>query len=465
MAASSATALMAAGLGHVAGAQEADAETEGGGERALEQIVVTGTATGRSQIESAVAVTNVSYETIAQFQPTSEAELFRLLPGIQVSGTVGPGGNSNIAVRGLPVATGGAPFVQIQEDGLPTVLFGDIQFGNNDYWTNFDSTVSSVEALRGGSSGTFASQAPGAVINYISRTGEEEGGFAKLTSGLGFDEQQIDFRIGGPVSDTVRYHVGGYFRTGEGPLDSGFRVTDSIQIKGNITKEFSDGSGFFRANLKFADTQEPNYTGAPFFFDDDGSSVSDFDNSFPGFDGLDDSAYSALNQNMLVYEADGFRRVDLDGITTEQFAIGFEFDRDLGDFFTVNNKFRWSDISGAFANPFFGVARTDSVIGSQLSINGDPYATVAEIRYANGPRAGEVFTDTYLDNNAIFRTDVPDLGSYVNDLRVSGEFDTGLGYLTALAGFFYMDQTIAANWKVNRGVREVSGSTAAALDL
>ncbi len=460
LAASSAAALMAIGLASGASAQDTDDD----GERALDRLVVTGTATQRSQIESAVAVTSVDAAVIDQFQPTSEAELFRLLPGIQVSGTVGPGGNSNIAVRGLPVATGGAPFVQIQEDGLPTVLFGDIQFGNNDYWTNFDATVQSVDALRGGTAGTFASQAPGAVINYISRTGLEEGGSVKLTTGIGFDEQQIDFRIGGPLSDTIRYHVGGYFRTGEGPLDSGFNVTESVQLKGNITKDFDDGSGFIRFNAKVADTQEPNYTGAPFTFGSGGETISDFDD-FPGFDWRDQSAYSANSQNMLVYTENGFERVDLDGITTEQLALGFEFERSLNDTFTVNNKFRWSDISGAFANPFFGVTRTDSVIGSDLSINGEAYATVAEIRYANGPRAGEVFTDTYLDNNAIFRTDVEDLSNYVNDLQVRGDFDTELGQITALVGYFYMDQNIATNWKVNRGNREVSGNNAAALDL
>ena len=99
----------------------------------FETIVVTGTVGGRTQIESAVAVTSIDDEVIQNFKPNSEVELFRLIPGIQANGGNGPGGNANIAVRGLPVATGGSPFVQIQEDGLPTVLFGDMQFGNNDY--------------------------------------------------------------------------------------------------------------------------------------------------------------------------------------------------------------------------------------------------------------------------------------------------------------------------------------------
>ena len=70
-------------------------------------------------------------------------------------------------MRGLPVATGGATFVQLQEDGLPTVLYGDIQFGNNDYWTKSNPTDTRVEDLRGGTAATLASQAPGAVVNYI----------------------------------------------------------------------------------------------------------------------------------------------------------------------------------------------------------------------------------------------------------------------------------------------------------
>lgn len=453
--------MSAASLVLTAGASTALAQDSN---QVLDEIVVTGTATGKSQIESAVAVTQVSGDIIEEFQPISEADLFRLLPGIQTAGTAGPGGNANIAVRGLPVATGGAPFVQIQEDGLPTVLFGDIQFGNNDYWTNFDATTRAVEALRGGTAGTFASQAPGAVINYISRTGEEEGGMVRLKTGIGFDEKQVDFRLGGALSDTVRYHVGGYFRNGEGPLESGFDVINSLQIKGNVTKDFSDGSGFFRANVKFADTQEPNYTGAPYNFSTGGNNPGGED-QFQGFDGLEQSAYSALNQNMLVLEPSGFERIELDGITTKQLAIGFEFDKDLNDQFSVNNKFRWQDMEGAFANAFFNVARTDGLVGSTLSINGNPYATVAEVRYANGPNAGMVFNDTYYDNNAVFRTDVDDIGSIVNDLQLTGNFDTGAGSLTAVAGFFYMDQTIAAEWKVNRGNREVSGDNAALLDL
>ena len=195
------TAIMGLSINAYAADEEAKPD-----DNAFEQIVVTGSVGGRTQIESAIAVTSIDDEVIQNFKPNSEVELFRLIPGIQANGGNGPGGNANIAVRGLPVATGGSPFVQIQEDGLPTVLFGDMQFGNNDYWTRFDASTARVESVRGGTATTFASQAPGAIINYISHTGEVEGGYVGLSTGIGYDEKRVDFRYGGSASDSVLYH-------------------------------------------------------------------------------------------------------------------------------------------------------------------------------------------------------------------------------------------------------------------
>ena len=172
----------------------------------LDEIVVTASGRDKTQLNSSVSVTSINSQLIEDFKPSSESELYRMIPGIQVAGTAGPGGNSNIAVRGLPVATGGSPFVQIQEDGLPTVLFGDIQFGNNDYWTRFDASVANIEGVRGGSAATYASQAPGAVLNYISHTGEKEGGYIQLNKGVGYSETKVDFRYGGSINDTLTYH-------------------------------------------------------------------------------------------------------------------------------------------------------------------------------------------------------------------------------------------------------------------
>jgi outer membrane receptor protein involved in Fe transport len=62
----------------------------------------------------------------------------------------------------------------IQEDGLPVMQFGDIAFGTQDQFTRFDSFVSRVEALRGGSASVFASNSPAGIINFITKTGEKK---------------------------------------------------------------------------------------------------------------------------------------------------------------------------------------------------------------------------------------------------------------------------------------------------
>jgi outer membrane receptor protein involved in Fe transport len=421
----------------------------------LEIVVVTASGGNRTQINSSVSVTTIGAQAIADFKPSSESELLRMIPGIQVSGTAGPGGNSNIAVRGLPVATGGSPFVQLQEDGLPTVLFGDIQFGNNDYWTRFDASVANVEGVRGGSASTYASQAPGAVINYISNTGTQRGGYVQWNTGLGFSENKIDFRYGSPIDDNTRFHIGGYYKKGRGPLDPGYDVSDSFQIKGNLTRDFADNKGYIRLFFKVADTQEPNYTGSPALATVTATEVSNIE-PFPGFDGRRSSNYSSLNQTMLIVNREGvLERVDIDGITTQAASIGGQVRYNLTDNITVDNNLRLTQMSGGFAAPFLNVTTTASVLGN----------SGRTLRYASGPRAGQLFTDRYVDNNVNVRTNIRDIGSFANDFKLTGNYDTGFGDVTARVGYFYMKQDIAMDWHVNKSLREVSGNNPSQLDL
>ena len=55
------------------------------------------------------------------------------VPGICArSRPVASESNANITVRGVPLSAGGSRYVQMQEDGLPVLLFGDIAFGTAD---------------------------------------------------------------------------------------------------------------------------------------------------------------------------------------------------------------------------------------------------------------------------------------------------------------------------------------------
>jgi outer membrane receptor protein involved in Fe transport len=427
----------------------------------ITEVVITASGGAKAKMKSSVSITTISAEQIADFTPRSEAEVFRLIPGIQAQDTAGPGGNSNISVRGIPVVTGGSEFVQLQEDGLPTVLFGDMNFGNNDYWTRYDSSVQRIEAVRGGGASTFASQAPGAVINYISDTGQKEGGSIALSKALGFNENKLDFSYGGPLSETLRFHIGGFLKNGNGPTHIGYNAEQGYQFKGNITKTLDGGKGYLRFNFKLLDDKEPTYTSAPSLATVSGNEITGF-SVFPGYDARKNSNQSIYNQSFQILNSDGtLSTVPMEGIHVKSQSFGGEFHYDVSESLSINDAMRWTEQSGAFRTQFVNVTTAESVIGS--TVNG---YTVGSIVYANGPNKGKVFTGTYLNNNPNIDTDMNDMGSFVNDLVLTSKFTLGKqGHVTAKAGYFYMRQSINQDWHVNSQYNELSGNNPAQLDL
>ncbi|NMN85739.1 MULTISPECIES: TonB-dependent receptor domain-containing protein [unclassified Novosphingobium] len=411
-------------------------------------IVVTAAAGGKSAQLSSISVSQINQEAVANFTPRSQAEVLRTIPGLNVQDTAGPGGNANIGVRGIPVSTGGSEYVGLQEDGLPVTLFGDIQFGNNDYWVRFDNNVNRVEAVRGGSASTFSSQAPGAVINYVSKTGERDGGEIGLSQALNYRETRVDFDYGGHLSDSVRFHLGGYAIDGNGPTHLPYKAQSGYQIKGNITKDFDDGKGYIRFNFKRLDDKEPTFTSMPSLVTLSGNKIT----GYSTFDGVDARKYASTgiyNQNFQILDANGnVRTVAMEGIHPVATALGGEFHYEFTPAFTVTDKARWTSMSGTFANQWTGEATTASVAGS------------GTLRYAAGPNAGQVYTGRFVSNSAQAYVDMKDVGSLVNDLTFSGKFDVGdNAKIKANAGWFHMRQTIAMDWRINNVTQSLNGSS------
>ena len=424
-----------------------------------EDIVVTAAAGDKSRFRSSISVSQVSQESIQNFTPRSEAEVLRSIPGLQPSDTAGPGGNANIGVRGIPVSTGGSEYVALQEDGLPVTLFGDIQFGNNDYWLRFDQNVERVEAVRGGSASTFASQAPGAVVNYISKTGDKEGGAIALSKGLGFRESRVDFDYGGPITDTLRFHVGGYAREGGGPTNEDYNVLRGYQVKANLTKDLGE-KGYIRLFFKRLDEHAPTNTTMPSLVTIKGDKITGF-KPLPTFDARDGSTYSIYNRAFQYVDRNGqLDTARMNGIHPKVTSVGGQFHYALSDMLTVDNNFRYTDMSGSFVTQFLNVATTTSVLGS--TVNG---ATVGSIRYAVGPDKGQAYTGAYLNNNPNINTQMTDMGSIANNLALTGKFDLGAGKVTVQAGWFHMSQNIAQVWQVNRQYSALDGENPAPLNL
>ena len=433
-------------------APAADAATSGD---TLEEVVVTASAGDKSKLNTSTSISSITTEQIQNFDATSTAELYRLIPGIQVAGTQGDGGNSNIGVRGLRTPTGGSPFVQVQEDGLPTVLFGDIQFGNNDYWTHPMPTDERIEAIRGGTASTLASQAIGAVLNHISYTGRNEGGYVELEKGLGYDYTKFNFRLGGHLNDTTYYNLGGYYDVGRGIQNADYNVSNSYAVKGNITRELDGGKGYVRLLFKAADTQEPSYNGCVSSASKSGNSVGGLGPS-PWCDGRNQAAgYSALNGSALFPDVSGnLARQPLNGILTHEHWVQMQTHYDYGNGLTIDDNARIARMGGQFNVQFYGAGPTAGAIGAGESLI-----------YANGPKAGQLFTDPYVSSSASVHTNMNHMDHIANDLSGTFKTESGAAKIDLKLGYLYYSQRIAEDWHSNSSINEAHGSTPAELDL
>ncbi len=426
-------------IGSAAQAQEIDT-----GSQQLEEIVVTGVARqGVTKLEASVSVSSIDDSQIEKLAPRSTAEIFRGLPGIRAESS-GGGGNANITIRGIPLATGGSKYTQIHEDGLPVLEFGDINFGNTDNFIRADRTIARIESVRGGSASTVASNSPGGIINMISKTGGEgAGGSVGLSVGLDYEEFRTDFEYGGSLNGNWDYHVGGFYRSGEGVRETGFDGDQGGQIKANITREFE--GGYFRGYLKLIDDSVTTYLPAPVTVDGGGSysPVPGFDASsealHPGDDGL---PYYDVNGNI-----QGGRSIE-DGIETEVTAVGFEFQNEFSNGLRLTNKFRTSSIEGGFISPFTdGFAGGTAPIGVKgLSLCGAASISGMAVDCSAGVTALVDGAPANLNQlgftNLQFDTSFDDLGLTVNDLRLAWENDS----VSLSGGLYISDQTIKTSW-------------------
>ena len=424
------------------------------------EIVVTAVARGQNVLDSSVSVSSIDSEALVDLAPRSSAELIRQIPGIR-SESSGGDGNANIAVRGLPVASGGAKFLQLQEDGLPILEFGDITFGNADIFLRTDYSVARVEAVRGGSASTFASNSPGGVINFISKTGTREGGSLGLTAGLDYREFRADFDYGGSIDDNTDFHIGGFSHIGDGPRDVGYDGSRGGQIKANITRNFANG--YVRVYGKYLNDHSVAYLPNPVFV-----TGSDADPTYTSIANFSINSNSLHSRNFrpitTLDQANQVQTYNIDeGMHPKVLAGGFEAEFDVGGF-TVTNRFRYADISGAFVSPFPG-----SVTGAQAAADaiGGPRSSLF---YATGPQAGQIVANPaslggngLVANIVTFNTRLNSLDNLTNDLRATTEFDVGGGSASLTGGFYYSQQDIDTAWLWTSHLMSVQGDGDAVL--
>ncbi|MCK8481933.1 TonB-dependent receptor [Psychroserpens algicola] len=418
----------------------------------LDQIIVTGVTNPKSRIESSVSVTTMRPKIIQQSAPRTTAEIFRTIPGIR-SESSGGEGNSNIAVRGVPVSSGGSKYVQLQEDGLPVLLFGDIAFATSDIFTRYDSNIGRIEAIRGGSASTLSSNSPGAIINLISKTGKTEGGSIGTSFGLDYGNFRTDFDYGAPIADGLYFHMGGFYRVGEGIRDAGYTANNGGQFKFNITKEFD--KGYIRLYTKYLNDRAIAYLPNPIKVTgtNDDPNFSDI----PNFDANNQTLHTPyLSQNVGLGESGELRRSNVsDGMNPISTSVGMEASFDLGDGFKIKNNGRFSFNKGGFNSPFPASVSTvsDFLAGDFAVDNG--YDSLA---YANGD--GAVNGSSLIAPVVLFDTQLNNFNNFMNDIRLTKSFDK----LDLTLGYFKGIQNLSMSWLWNSYLLEASGDDARLID-
>lgn len=340
---------------------------------------------------------------------------------------------NNLFARGIPSA-GAYEYVQIQEDGLPVFEDGALQFGNADNWYRLDETVSKMEAVRGGSAAIFATNSPGGIINFISKTGQNDfGGKIKTTVG-DYGLFRTDLNVGGAiVQDKLFFNIGGFYRVDDGIRNPGFQANKGGQIKFNMTYKFE--KGYVRINYKKLEDRNIFLLPIPLTNDADGNPK--------GYNGFDPNYGTLTSRNfsrLRVPQAGGgfFERDLEDGVNPNVNAIGGEFKYQLSDMVSIKNSFRNTEIDLNY-NAIFSTGGPDTQADfatktAQFKI---PDATNAVYTYVDD---GKVLNP----NSLIMRADHwaidKDMSNFANKLAFSFNFEM----FNITLGHYY------SSWKSNQ---------------
>ncbi len=387
----------------------------------LDEVVVTASPAGRSKMKSSDSVTSVGEEAISRSGATNAAEILRTVPGIR-SESSGGEGNANVTVRGAPVSAGGGRYVQFQEDGLPVLLFGDIAFGTADQFLRTDYMTDRVEVVRGGSASTLATNAPGAIINFIGKHGRDLGNSVGMTAGIDSRLSRLDYNLGGNLSQDTYFNLGGFVRQGEGgPIKTGFNSQDGGQFRASMTKELDKGS-YLRVSMKSLDDKTPSLMPVP---------TRLVNGQIQTIAGIDPRNAFFINPNLTrdtVIDRAGnpVSTNPANGLQVSSQSFGLEAKINLNNGWTIEERMRKSKNSGRFMAMF----------------------------PANNGNGDGTFTGT------LFNTSLDNMDNMFNDIKASKTFDLNGGKSVFTAGLFTGSQNLAQTWFWNQYSVGMAGQNA-----
>lgn len=387
----------------------------------LDRIVVTGRAgvEVRRKVETSYAVTTLGEEELRMDAPLGVADALKSVPGFWTEPSGGEA-SANIRVRGIPQE--GFSSVGLLEDGLPIQHDAGLGFLNADQSFRLDETIESIEVVRGGPASIFSSNAPGGVVNFITRRGGDAPGGLVKAEISDYGRLRGDFWYGAPAGDW-RFGVGGFYREDDGIRDPGYTANEGGQVRVSLGRDFDGGTLDF--NIKRIDDNVIFYTGLP--LTNDGSDIV----GVPGIDASDGTLSGPETQRVSLLDANGPFVLDVDrGTDIELTQFTAKLDWRFGDWRLSNGlRYRDSDTAriGLFpTTPTPASTRLAAVRPAALAAF--PGAVDVQYRYVNAP--GEVFDVAAQNGNglvvdgALREVSIP-LDEWINDFRIARRFEFG----------------------------------------
>jgi outer membrane receptor protein involved in Fe transport len=232
----------------------------------LQTMVVTGTQTPRINLDASVAVTSLTPADIERASPRSTTEMLRYVPGFTRVESSGGEVNENITMRGIL----GVEYVMFMEDGMPVFPTMHTFFMNADNLFRADENIERMEVVRGGASSLFGSNTPGAIVNFINKTGGDHLAGTMKASAATEGLARYDLNVNGPLGRDWRFNVGGFYRYDHGVRDPGFPGIRGGQVKASVTRNLSNGyvrltgkviddRNQFILDLPFENAQKPEF--------------------------------------------------------------------------------------------------------------------------------------------------------------------------------------------------------------
>jgi outer membrane cobalamin receptor len=411
--------------------QAAPADASAANTDNLQEIVVTATASagGVKKLDASFQITTASLEEIRDANPSSSADLLKIVPSVWAESGGGQAG-PNIELAGYPGGSG-APYVTYSINGSPVYPSHNLSFLDDSSMFRLDDTVERAEVVLGGPGVLFSDGQMGATANFILRQGSATPhGDIGITVGSE-GSYRVDGFYGGPIAQDWFMSIGGFYRESDGIRNSQFPADDGGQLTATLSHTMDQGSIMFYArelndkNLFISDI--------PLVATGTGKNVTY--SAFPGFNALTGWYAGSGIQGLSVQECPGCAPLTAnlaDGRGANLHTFGSNLDLTISEGVSLSNKLQFTDgdmpTIGIFNGGAPPVTMASFIASSVTSANKNAdavkaggLATGGTGYYLNGTA---VNPNQYVMQNGYWVVD-KQLQSFTDDLRFTFELVPG----------------------------------------